>query len=104
MFQVIHGGNETKLTWHYVGLPIIRFIGLNAFGVFEFFKDVLDGVREPLLDGLVVVAFQTIIIGIFQDSSEHKRPRYPLDTVSRVVDFSSRDLCIDVVLQLLLKR
>ena len=104
MFQVVHWWDKAQLCWQYVSFAIFCFINFDALGVFEFGEDIFDSFSEPLLDGFVVAAFQTVVIGIFEDSSEHEGPSDPFNTVGCIVYFPSGNLCVDMVLKLFLER
>lgn len=102
MFEVIIWGNKAELSGHHIGFTIVSFISLNTFGAFKFVKDLINSFLKPTFDWFIVIRLKSIIIRIFKYSSKHERPSDPFDTVSGIVDLSSGDLCINVILKLLL--
>lgn len=104
MFKIISWSDETKFVWHDVCLSIVCFVGLNTFRLLQLVKHFLYSFNKPFFDRFVVVPFKSVVIGIFQYSSEHERPGQPFNAITRIVDLSSGNLCVNVVLKLLLQR
>jgi len=97
VFEVIATCYESELGWHYVGLPILCLMRLDAARFPEFFEDLSDSCIQKLFNLFILVARNVVKVGIFEHSSEQKAPCYPLNAGLNIVYLASGNLSINVI-------
>ena len=67
----------------------------------QILKDFPDQVIQKLLYPFILIPRDIVIVRILKYPPKHERPRYPFNTILSVINFSPRNLSINMIVQLL---